>query len=305
MQDARQSVWPSLPVADWQPTRDTVHLWTQIVGKVRLAHAPPLNHWWNVTVYVTARGLSTSLVPYRDSRSFEIEFDFSVHLLRILVSDGRERVVALEPKSVAAFYDEVMRKLDEVGLTTRIWPVPVEIDGAIPFADDHDHASHEPSQVGRFWQVLVQFDRVFKEFRGEFTGKASPVHFFWGAFDLAVTRFSGRSAPKFPHPVPNCGPHVMEEAYSQEVSSAGYWPGPSGEGVVYSYAYPEPDGFREWPISPSGASYDEPLGEFVLPYEVARAEPDPDVAILHFLRSSYEAAAERAQWDRARLERGA
>jgi hypothetical protein len=297
------SAWPSIPVAEWQATRDTLHLWTQVVGKVRLANAPLVNHWWNATLYVSARGLSTSLVPYRDGRGFEIEFDFTSHLARISVTDGSERAIALEPKSVSAFYLELTAKLDELGLSTRIWPMPVEIEGAIPFADDHEHASYDGAHARRFWQALVQLDRVFHEFRGPFTGKASPVHFFWGAFDLAVTRFSGRTAPKYPRRAPNCGPHVMEEAYSHEVSSAGYWPGPDGEGVLYSYAYPEPDGFRQWPVGPAGASFNEELGEFVLPYEVARAAPDPDAAILEFFQSAYVAAAELANWDRVQLER--
>lgn len=297
------SAWPALPVAEWQPTRDTLQLWTQVVGKVRLANTPPVNHWWHTTLYVNARGLTTSLIPYADGRGFEMEFDFSSHVLRISVTDGSERVIALEPKSVSAFYEEVMGKLDELRLTTRIWPVPVEIERAIPFADDHDHAAYDADQARRFWQTLVQLDRVFKEFRGRFTGKSSPVHFFWGGFDLAATRFSGRSAPRYSHAVPNCGPQVMEEAYSHEVSSAGYWPGPSGEGVLYSYAYPEPDGFRDWPVGPTGASYNDELGEFVLPYEVARTAPDPDTTVLQFLNSSYEAAAERANWDRKQLER--
>jgi hypothetical protein len=298
-----RSSWPTLPLAEWHATHDTLHLWTQVVGKVRLANAPPLNHWWNTTLYVTARGLSTSLVPYRDGRGFEIEFDFSSHLLRISVTDGTERVIALEPRSVAAFYDETMRMLDDLGLTTHIWPVPVEIEDAIPFAKDHEHAAYDPDYVYRHWQVLVQLDRVFQEFRGGFIGKASPVHFFWGGFDLAVTRFSGRPAPRYQRPVPNCGPYVMEEAYSHEVSSAGYWAGTGSEGAVYSYAYPEPDGFRDWPVEPTGTSYDEAQGLFVLPYELVRTAPDPDAVLLRFLQSTYEAAAESARWDRARLER--
>lgn len=304
MQDVPSSAWPSLAVAEWQPTRDTLHLWSQVVGKVRLASMPPLNHWWNSTLYLTAHGLSTLLMPYRDGRGFAIDFDFSAHALRITVTDGTERTIALEPKSVAAFYEEVMRTLDELGLTTRIWPVPVEIEGAVPFTDDHAHASYDPDQAQRFWRTLVQLDRGFQEFRARFIGKASPVHFFWGGFDLAVTRFSGRSAPRYARRVPNCGPQVMEEAYSHEVSSAGYWPAPNGEGVVYSYAYPEPNGFREWAVGPEGASYDTELGEFVLPYEQIRTAPDPDAALLQFLQTSYEGAAECAKWDRAQLERG-
>jgi Family of unknown function (DUF5996) len=299
------TAWPTLPVAEWQPTRDTLHLWTQVVGKVRLASTPLVNHWWNTTLYVTARGLSTSLMPYRDGRGFEIEFDLTSQVLRISATDGTERRIALEPRSVSTFYEEVMRKLDELDLTTRIWPVPVEIEGAIPFLEDDEHASYDPSHAHRFWQLLVHLDRVFQEFRSRFIGKASPVHFFWGGFDLAATRFSGRSAPRYSRAVPNCGPQVMEEAYSHEVSSAGYWPAPDGEGVLYSYAYPEPDGFREWAVGPTGASYSEAFGEFVLPYEAVRTATDPDATLLQFLQSSYEAAAECAKWDRAVLERRA
>jgi Family of unknown function (DUF5996) len=298
-----RSAWPTLPLAEWHATLDTLHLWTQIVGKIRLANAPPLNHWWNTTLYVTARGLSTSLTPYRDGRGFEIEFDFSSHLLRISVTDGTERVIALEPRSVAEFYSETMRMLDELGLTTHIWPVPVEIEGAVPFLRDHEHAAYDPEYAYRHWQVVVQLDRVFQEFRGGFIGKASPVHFYWGGFDLAVTRFSGRPAPRYQRAVPNCGPYVMEEAYSHEVSSAGYWAATGSEGAVYSYAYPEPDGFRDWPVGPTGASYDEAQGLFVLAYELVRTAPDPDAVVLQFLQSTYEAAAESAQWDRAQLER--
>jgi hypothetical protein len=301
--DGPSTAWPSLPVGEWQPTRDTLQLWTQIVGKVRLASTPLINHWWNSTLYVTAHGLSTSLMFHRDGRGFEIEFDLASHVLRISATDGAERRIALEPKSVWTFYEEVMHKLDELGLTTRIWPVPVEIEGAIPFADDHEHGAYDPSHAHRFWQLLVQLDRVFQEFRGRFIGKASPVHFFWGGFDLAATRFSGRRAPRYSRAVPNCGPQVMEEAYSHEVSSAGYWPGQGGEGILYSYAYPEPDGYRDWMVGPIDASYDEALGEFVLPYEVVRRAPDPDATLLQFLQSSYEAAAECAKWDRGALER--
>lgn len=305
--------WPALPVVEWEPTRDTLHLWTQVVGKVRLARTPLVNHWWNVTLYVTARGLTTSLIPDSDGHGpgrgrrghgsgFQIDFDFQAHQLEIATTDGRRRTVSLEPRSVADFYAEVMGRLDDLGLATPIWPVPVEIEGAIPFPDDHDHASYDPGAVNRFWRSLVQSDRVMRAFRSRYVGKASPVHFFWGAFDLAVTRFSGRPAPPHPGQAPNCGPHVMREAYSHEVSSCGYWPGGSREGTYYAYAYPEPAGFSKWAI-PDGARYDGDLGEFVLPYETVRTAEDPDELLLAFLQATYEAAAESAGWDRSGLER--
>ncbi|MDP9465325.1 MAG: DUF5996 family protein [Actinomycetota bacterium] len=296
------SRWPALPLAEWAPTRDTLHLWTQIVGKVRLARTPTLSHWWNVPLYVTARGLTTSLIP-ANGRGFQIDFDLVDHQLRIAVSDGNETTMSLEARPVAEFYTEVMAKLDDLGLSTSIWTMPVEIPNAIPFEQDRVHASYERDQVERFWHALVEMNRVFEQFRSEFVGKTSPVHLFWGALDLAVTRFSGRAAPPHPGGAPNCGPHVMHEAYSHEVSSAGYWPGPDGEGVFYSYAYPEPDGYRQRSVTPAGARFDDGLSEFVLPYENVRTAPDPDAALLEFLRSTYVAAAETADWHRKELER--
>ena len=236
--------WPALPVAEWAPTRDTLQLWTQVVGKVRLARTPRMSHWWNVPLYVTSRGLTTSMMP-AGSVGFEIVFDFIDHELAVTVSDGRRRALRLEPKTVAVFYAEVMALLDDLGLSTPIWSMPVEIPDAVPFDHDDVHASYDREQVERFWRALLQMDRVFEVFRSGFLGKVSPVHLFWGALDLAVSRFSGRPAPLHPGGAPNCGPHVMHEAYSHEVSSAGYWPGPDGEGVFYSYAYPEPEGFRD------------------------------------------------------------
>jgi Family of unknown function (DUF5996) len=297
----RSTAWPGLRVADWESTRDTLHLWTQVVGKIRLAHTPPINHWWNVTLYPTATGLTTSLIPY-GSRGFQINFDFHAHRLDITTTDDARRSVALEPRSVADFYAEVMRHLDELDVTTQIWTVPVEIEGAIPFDDDHDHASYDRDAVERFAQILVHSARVFHEFRARFLGKASPVHFFWGAFDLAVTRFSGRGAPPHPGGAPNCGPHVMLEAYSHEVSSCGYWPGGRDEGLFYSYAYPEPEGVRDAAVAPP-AAYDDDLGEFVLPYDAVRAAEEPTRVLLEFLQSTYEAVADRATWNRAELER--
>ncbi|MGH3794069.1 MAG: DUF5996 family protein [Pseudonocardiaceae bacterium] len=298
-----RSSWPSLPVAQWQPTRDTLHLWTQVIGKIRLANTPLVNHWWNCPLYVTSRGLTTSLIPHSSGRSFQIDFDFLAHQLEIVTTEGATRSVALRPRTVADFYAQVLGHLDDLGLATRIWSMPVEIENAIPFDKDTEHASYDGDQVQRFWRILVQLDRVLHEFRGRFIGKASPVHLFWGALDLAVTRFSGRPAPPHPGGAPNCGPQVMHEAYSHEVSSCGYWPGGDGEGLLYSYAYPEPEGFRDAPVGPDGACYSAELGEFVLPYELLRAAADPDRTLLEFLQSSYAAAAQCAGWQRPRLER--
>lgn len=300
--EAPSSRWPELPVADWQDTRDTLQLWTQVVGKVRMANTPMTNHWWNVPLYVTARGLSTGLVPH-GARSFQIDFDLLDHHLDITVTDGSVRSFPLQPMSVAEFHRQVMDALDDLGLTTEIWTMPVEIPDAIRFELDEVHASYDADAVQRFWLALVQMDRVFEIFRARFVGKVSPVHLFWGALDLAVTRFSGRTAPPHPGGAPNCGPHVMWEAYSHEVSSAGYWPGPDGEGVFYSYAYPEPPGYRAAPVGPAGASFDDALGEFTLPYTAVRTAPDPDAVLLEFLQRTYEAAATCADWDRPALER--
>jgi hypothetical protein len=296
--------WPSIPIAGWQDTRDTLHLYTQVVGKVRLAVAPLVNHWWSSTFYVTARGLTTSLMAHPTGQAFQIDFDFVAHRLDIVTVDGSIRSLPLEDRSVADFHDAVMSMLDDFGLTTTIWPVPVEIPGAIPFADDRVHARYDPDAVQRFWLALVEMQRVFDVFRARFLGKASPVHLFWGALDLAYTRFSGRPAPLHPGGAPNCGPHVMWEAYSHEVSSCGYWPGPPGEeGVFYAYAYPEPSGYRDTIVAPVGARWDHDLAEFVLPYEVVRTADDPDALLLAFLESTYGAAATTARWDRDALER--
>jgi len=292
-------------VAEWEATRDTLQLWTQIVGKVRMANTPTLNHWWNVPLYVTASGLTTSLIPHPHGPSFQIDFDLEAHELEIVTDTNERRSLPLTSGPVAEFYGEIMAGLDELGVGTGIWPMPVEIEGAVPFTDDTLHGTYDPDQAHRFWRLLVQAERVLQEFRSRFVGKASPVHLFWGALDLAVTRFSGRSAPPHPGEAPNCGPQVMHEAYSHEVSSCGYWPGGEGEGLFYSYAYPEPPGYREVRIRPDGASYDDALGEFVLPYEVVRSSPDPERILLDFLQSTYEAAADCAQWDRAALERHA
>jgi hypothetical protein len=300
----RTTRWPSIPLAEWRDTRDTLHLYTQIVGKVRMTNTPLVNHWWNVTLYTTARGLTTSLMPHPTGPSFQMDFDFVASRLEVTTVDGDRRSLALEPRSVADFYARVMDLLADLRVPTRIWPMPVEIAGAVPFPEDRVHAVYDPAPVARFWSALAEMDHVFTTFRGRFLGKASPVHLFWGGLDLAATRFSGRTAPRYPHGAPNCGPQVMEEAYSHEVSSCGYWPGDVGdEGAFYSYAYPEPPGFRSAPVQPEGASWDPDLAEFVLPYELVRTAPDPDAFLLAFLQSTYEAAANSARWDRASLER--
>jgi hypothetical protein len=290
-------------VADWAPTRDTLQLLTQIVGKIRMADTPLVNHWWNVTLYVTASGLTTSLIPHPRGPAFQIDFDLLHHHLDITTEAGGHGTMALEPRPVADYYAEIMATLDDLGVGTSIWPVPVEIPGAIAFPDDRVHAAYDPDQAARFWMLLARAQGVFLEFRGRFVGKASPVHLFWGALDLAVTRFSGRPAPPHPGGAPNCGPQVMLEAYSHEVSSCGYWPGGDGEGLFYSYAYPEPPGYRATPVMPAEASFSEELGEFVLPYAAVRTATDPDALLLEFLQSTYEAAADCARWDRAALER--
>jgi hypothetical protein len=297
------TAWPSLPVSEWHATRDTLQLWTQIVGKIRLAHSPLLNHWWNVPLYVTARGLTTSLMWSADGRGFQIDFDFVDHQLEITVSDGNRRRVALAPRSVADFYHEVVGRLADLDLDTAIWTMPVEIEGAVPFDSDDEHRSYDSHQVESFWRLLINSTHVLNEFRTTFVGKSSPVHLFWGGLDLATTRFSGRPAPRHVAGAPHCGPHVMEEAYSQEVSSFGYWPGGAEEGFFYSYAYPEPEGYRDYPVSPVEAYYDGDVGEFLLPYQTVRTADDPRAVLLSFLTSAYQAAAERGGWDRVALER--
>jgi len=293
-----------MPVAGWQDTRDTLHLYAQVVGKIRLAHQPLVNHWWNTTLYVTATGLSTSLMPHPTGSAFQIDFDFLEHRLDICTVDGAIRSLPLEDRPVAEFYEAVMSMLDELGLATTIWTVPVEIPDAIPFTADRTHGRYDPDAAQRFWRALVEMQRVFNVFRGRFVGKASPVHLFWGALDLAYTRFSGRPAPPHPGGAPNCGPHVMWEAYSHEVSSCGYWPGPPGEeGVFYAYAYPEPPGYRDTRIAPAAGRWDDGLAEFILPYETVRTADDPDALLLEFLQSTYDAAATAAGWDRSELER--
>jgi Family of unknown function (DUF5996) len=295
--------WPSLPVEDWADTRDTLQLWTQIVGKVRLASSPLLNHWWNVPLYLTARGLTTSLMWTDGGRGFQIDFDFIDHRLDIITAGGDRRQIRLEPKTVADFYRDLIGRLAELGVRPEIWDMPVEIPGAIPFEQDHEHSSYDGDYVQRWWRALISASLVFNEFRTYFVGKSSPVHLFWGALDLATTRFSGRPAPPHPGGAPNCSPHVMLEAYSQEVSSCGYWPGGAAEGAFYSYAYPEPEGYRSATVEPAQALYDESLGEYLLPYEVVRTASDPGSTLLSFLHSTYAAAADAGGWDRDMLER--
>jgi hypothetical protein len=296
------SAWPELPYAAWQDTCATLQLWTQVVGKIRLAQTPWLNHSWHTTLYVTARGLTTSPIPY-GGRSFSIDFDFVDHQLLIHTDTGAQRSVALKPRTVADFYAATLQALSELGLDVRISRKPNEIPDAVAFDKDTVHASYDAEYAQRFWRVLVQVDRVFKQFRTGFLGKVSPVHFFWGSFDLAVTRFSGRRAPAHPGGIPNLPDAVVREAYSHEVSSAGFWPGGGGsDAAFYSYTYPEPAGFSAGKVSPPGAAYYDPLKEFILPYDVVRTAPDPDAALMSFLNSTYEAAAVAGKWDRAALE---
>jgi hypothetical protein len=296
--------WPELRYEEWKDTLQTLHLWTQIVGKIRLRLEPFVNHWWNVVLYVTPRGLSTSAMPYEGGRSLSIDFDFLAHELRIEGCDRERGGFALEPMSVAEFYRRLMSELDRLRFTVRINAKPNEVADAIPFEQDTVHASYDPNYVERFWRVLLQSDRLCKVFRSGFTGKASPVHFFWGSFDLAVTRFSGRPAPQHPGGFPNMPDAATREAYSREEHSVGFWAGGAGaEALFYAYAYPEPDGFPQARVRPGSAAWNAQLREFVLPYEAVRTAADPDAATLDFFNSTYVAAAELAKWDRAALER--
>ena len=303
MPDRTSPLWPELEYHAWQDTRATLQLWMQIVGKIRLMQTPWLNHSWHVPLYVNSIGLTTSPIPH-GSRAFEMQFDFIDHVLDITVSDGGIRRLPLQPRSVADFYAEVMAALTDLGVGVSINEKPCEIAGATPFSEDRMHAAYDPDYARRFWQVLLQTDRVLKNFRTGFLGKCSPVHFFWGSFDLAVTRFSGRRAPPFAGTAPGVASEVMREAYSHEVSSAGFWAGGNGTdyAAFYSYTYPAPAGFREFAVQPAGAFFSEPLGEFLLPYEIVRTAADPEAALLAFLQSTYEAAAVSANWDRAALE---
>ncbi len=293
--------WPALRVDDWADTRDTLHMWTQIVGKIRMAQAPMINHWWQVPYYVSPRGLTTSSIPHGD-QLFDMEFDFVDHQLQVRSSSGDQRRIALEPKSVATFYEEVFATLADMDLEVSIMASPVEVERAIPFPDDTELVSYNPAHVARFWGQLLAADRVLNEFRAHFIGKSSPVHFFWGAMDMACTRFSGNTAPPHPGGVPNCADWVMVEGYSHELASCGFWPGGSAEGTFYAYAYPEPDGYRDHPVRPTAAYYDTGVNEFLLPYEAVRTSSDPDATLLDFFQTTYDAVAEAAGWDRDALE---
>lgn len=296
-----ETAWPRLTLTEWEGTRDALHLWTQIVGKIRLAVAPMVNHWWHVPLYVSARGLTTSLM-HVGSRGLEIQFDFVEHHLDLQTTDGQSRQIELQPTSVAGFFGAVMAALDDLGMAVPILPRPVETPQAVPFPDDTVVRPYDHDAARRFWLALVQASRVMGIFRSRFIGKASPVHFFWGAADLAVTRFSGRTAPQHPGGVPNCPDWVQQLAYSHEVSSCGFWPGGSEEGSFYSYAYPTPDGFADWPVRPAAAYFNEQLGEYILPYQAVRTAVDPDGSLLEFFQTTYEAAATLAGWDRPALE---
>jgi Family of unknown function (DUF5996) len=295
--------WPTLPLDSWKNTYATLHMWTQIVGKVRLRLTPLMNHWWNVPLYVTARGLTTSRIPY-EHRAFEVWFDFIRHQLVLETTDGMLKTLPLKPRSVAEFYAEFMGMLRSAGIEVKIWRMPVEIPNPIPFDQDRVHASYDPRAVEKFWRILLSVDSVFNQFRSGFIGKCSPVHFFWGSFDLAVTRFSGRRAPLHPGDVPHLADVVTREAYSHEVSSAGFWPGGGAIDypAFYSYAYPTPEGFGKSRVRPAAAFFSQDLGEFLLPYDAVRTAADPTAVLLDFLLSTYEAAANLTHWDRASLE---
>jgi hypothetical protein len=295
-------LWPALPYRSWRDSAVTLQLWTQIVGKIRLALTPWLNHSWQVPLYVTSRGLGTTPIP-SGRESFEIEFDFIAHRLGVRTSQGAERFIALQPQPVSEFHRRLMSLLRELDVAVSIHETPNEVADPIPFSRDDRHSSYDAAAVHAFWRVLLQADRIFKEFRSGFLGKVSPTHFFWGSFDLAVTRFSGRRAPPHPGGVPGLPDAVTREAYSHEVSSAGFWPGNDAfpHAAFYSYAYPAPTGFRDHAV-PTGAYFDDQLGEFILPYEVVRGAADPDGVILDFLAKTYEAAADAGRWDRAQLE---
>ena len=304
--DSTVEKWPSLPVESWSDTRAALHMWIQIVGKIRLANTPWVNHCWNSTLYVTSRGLTTSPIPHRD-RTFQLDFDFLSHELQLEASEGRVAKLPLEPQSVAAFYRRLMDEMDRLDLHVDIHMKPNEVPDPIRFDEDETHRAYDPDYANRFWRILVQADRILKEFRGGFIGKCSPVHFFWGALDLAVTRFSGRRAPIHPGGIPNLPDRVTRDAYSHEVSSCGFWPGGGAISypAFYSYAYPEPAGFARAPVSPGEAFYSADLREFILPYDVVRQSASPDEILLKFLQTTYEAAANLGNLDRASLERGA
>lgn len=300
----RSEAWPTLRLEAWSETYATLHLWTQIVGKIRLVQSPWINHSWHVTLYVTSRGLTTGPVPH-GNRTFQISFDFIAHELRVEASDGGSGRVALQPQSVAAFYASLMAELNRLELGVAIYRLPSEIPDAIPFDADEVHRAYEPEYANRFWRILVQAERILTAFRARFTGKCSPVHYFWGAADLAVTRFSGRPAPPHPGGIPNLPDWITREAYSEEVSSCGFWPGggPVPYPAFYAYAYPEPPGFAAAAVQPAGAFYSSDLREFILPYDSVRQADSPDDTLLQFLQTTYAAAADLSGWNRGALER--
>jgi Family of unknown function (DUF5996) len=297
--------WPDLPLAAWAETCDTLQLWMQIAGKVRIALTPLVNHWWNATFFVTAHGLAATAMPFAGG-TLDVVFDLANHRLVGATSDGRAESLALRPMSVADFYSEFMELLRRLGVEVRIRTMPCEIENAVPFDQDRTHAQYDPGYVRKFLQALLQANRVMNEFRARFFGKASPVHFFWGSFDLPVTRFSGRTAPPPKGVTPHVAGWVMAEAYSHEVSSCGFWPGNGGYGraAFYVYAYPEPAGYGDAHLESAGAFYDKNLGQFILPYDAVRTARDPDALLLGFLQETYAAAADLAKWDRKALERG-
>ncbi|HLW87287.1 MAG TPA: DUF5996 family protein [Terriglobales bacterium] len=290
--------WPALPLDSWQDTCATLHMWTQMVGKVRLRLTPLVNHWWNVPLYVSARGLTTSRIPY-GQRAFELRFDFLRHQLVLETNDAIVKTIALEPRSVADFYHEFMQMLRSAGIDVKIWRMPVEIPNPVAFDQDRVHASYDPAAVEKFWRILLSVNAVFEQFRAGFIGKSSPVHFFWGSFDLAVARFSGRRAPERPG-----ADAITREAYSHELSSVGFWPGSVGvkDAAFYSYMAPEPQGFKEARVRPDAASYDKQLGEFILMYEDVRKAESPTARLLEFCQSTYQAGANLANWNRENLE---
>lgn len=303
-EDIARESWPTLELQEWIATRDTLHLWLQIIGKIRLKQTPWVNHGWHTALYVTSRGLTTSTIPH-GNREFQIDLDLIDHRLMIECSDGRIGGFALEPQTVAAFYTRLMDELTRLTLPVRIFAQPNELPEVIPFAEDHVHRSYDADAVTRFWEMLVQVDRVMKEFRARFIGKCSPVHLFWGAMDMAVSRFSGRAAPLHPGGIPNLPDRVTREAYSHEVCSCGFWSGtaPIAYPAFYAYVYPEPPGFAQASVGPAGAFYSPDFREFIFPYDRVRESPSPDETLLQFFQTTYEAAADLGRWDRAALER--
>ncbi len=302
--NVKKDYWPSLPLQAWQDTYTTLHMWLQIIGKIKVKQSPLINHWWNSTLYITSRGLTTLPIPYGE-QTFQIDLDFINHAMYISTYTGNIRSIELKPRSVADFYKTLTETLRSMGIEISIWTTPVEVAERIPFELDKKHSAYDPEYAQRHWKILAQVDRVMKEFRSRFIGKASPVHFFWGSFDLAASRFSGRIAP--PHPgSPNVARSVMLEAYSHEVSSCGFWAGAGlGEPAFYAYAYPAPEGFNNYRVQPEEAYYNNNFGEFILPYEAVRSAASPDNKLLSFFQSTYEAAANLGDWDRKTLERHA